>query len=168
LITGIETTKNSDYKLVKGIVICKESGEYLLDLILDSKIDPVLLSSFVGALRLFGNNLGELEEINIKGLDVDMIIVYKYNLIFVAILDKDFLKQDIREEAEKSLDMFYTLYRSEINNDTSEITQFASFKNILSKQIEEYFLKLKNEEETEIGDFGFFTEAIKKSRNNST
>jgi len=165
LITGINITIE-DYKLVKGIVICKESGEYLLDLILDSKIDPVLLSSFVGALRLFGNNLGEIEEINIKGLDVDMIIVYKYNLIFVAILDKEFLKHDIREEAEKSLDMFYTLYRTEISDDNCEITQFEAFKRILSKQIEEYFLKLKNEEDTKIGDFGFFTEAIKKLRTN--
>jgi hypothetical protein len=167
VITGKLTISTEEYKLVKGIVICKESGEYLLDLILDSKIDPVLLSSFVGALGLFGNNLGEIEEINIQGLDVDMIIVYKYNLIFVAILDKEFLKHDIREEAEKSLDMFYTLYRSEINNDASEVSQFESFKNILSKQIEEYFLKLKNEEEkAEIGDFGFFTEAIKKLRKN--
>jgi hypothetical protein len=166
ITTGIKISVE-EYKLVKGIVICKESGEYLLDLILDSKIDPVLLSSFVGALGLFGNNLGEIEEINIKGLDVDMIIVYKYNLIFVAILDKEFIKHDIREEAEKSLDMFYTLYRSEIHNDASEVSQFESFKNILSKQIEEYFLKLKNEEEAaEIGDFGFFTEAIKKLRKN--
>ncbi|MFX1314819.1 MAG: hypothetical protein ACFE9T_03080 [Promethearchaeota archaeon] len=157
-----------DYKLLKGIVICKESGEYLLDLILDTKIDPILLSSFVGALRLFGENLGEIEEINIKGLAVQMIIVYKYNLIFVAILDKLFLKNDIREEAEKALDMFYTLYREEINRDDIEISQFKSFKNILSKQIEEYFEKMKSsEKEAEIGDFGFFTEAIKKLRTDS-
>ncbi|MFX1376739.1 MAG: hypothetical protein ACFFA0_13095 [Promethearchaeota archaeon] len=163
MITGIKIA-TEEFNFIKGIVICKESGEYLLDLILDSKINPVLLSSFVGALRLFGTNLGELEEINIKGLDVNMIIVYKYNLIFIAILDKAFLKYDIRKEAEKSLDMFYTLYRTEINSETSEVTQFEAFKNILSKQIEEYFIRLKNEEETEIGDFGFFTEAIKKSR----
>jgi len=167
LLAGIKIN-NEDYKLIKGIVICKESGEYLLDLILDSKIDPLLLSSFVGALRLFGTNLGELEEINIKGLDVDMIIVYKYNLIFVAILDKEFLKHDIREEAEKSLDMFYTLYRTEINSADCEITQFESFKRILAKQIEEYYIKLRNEEKIEIGDFGFFTEAIKKLRTNNT
>ncbi|MBA7541474.1 hypothetical protein ES705_33788 [subsurface metagenome] len=113
--------------------------------------------------------MGELEEISIKGLDVDMIIVYKYNLIFVAILDKEFLKHDIREEAEKSLDMFYTLYRSEISNDSYEISQFEPFKNILSKQIEEYFKKIRDsEEKAEIGDFGFFTEAIKKLRTNLT
>ena len=110
--------------------------------------------------------MGKIQEINIKGLDVEMIIVYKYNLIFVAILDKEFVKHDIREEAEKSLDMFYTLYRTEINSKSFEISQFQSFKKILSQQIEEYFLKIKDE--SEIGDFGFFTEAIKKSRTNGT
>ncbi|MFX1470612.1 MAG: hypothetical protein ACFFB8_18350 [Promethearchaeota archaeon] len=154
--------------MLKGIVICKESGEYLLDLILDTKINPVLLSSFVGALGLFGENLGQIEEINIKGLDVDMIVVYKYNLIFVAILDKEFIKHNIREEAEKSLDMFYSLYRKEINDNCSEISQFTSFKNILFTQIEEYFNRIKKSEKVpEIGDFGFFTDAIKKLRTNS-
>lgn len=159
---------SEEYKLLKGIVICKESGEYLLDLILDSKIDPVLLSSFLGALRLFGNNLGEIEEINIKGLDVEMIIVYKYGLIFVAILDKEFIRHDIRGEAEKSLDMFYTLYRTEIKSNSFEISQFEPFKNILLKQIEEYFNRVKDSNHiAEIGDFGFFTEAIKKLRTES-
>ncbi|KKN32037.1 hypothetical protein LCGC14_0817960 [marine sediment metagenome] len=97
-----------------------------------------------------------------------MIIVYKYGLIFVAILDKEFVKHEIREEAEKSLDMFYTLYRTEIKDASFEIGQFEPFKNILSKQIEEYFNKVKDSNENaEIGDFGFFTEAIKKLRTNS-
>ncbi len=127
-----------------------------------------MLSSFVGALRLFGNNLGEIEEINVKGLDVEMIIVYKYGLIFVAILDKEFLKHDIRGEAEKSLDMFFSLYRTEISNDSFEISQFEPFKTILSKQIKEYFKTVKDsKEKTEIEDFGFFTEAIKKLRTKS-
>ncbi len=128
----------------------------------------MLLSSFVGALGLFGENLGQIEEINIKGLDVDMIVVYKYNLIFVAILDKEIIKHNIRDEAEKSLDMFYSLYRKEINDSYSEISQFTSFKNILFTQIEEYFNRIKkSEKEPEIGDFGFFTDAIKKLRTNS-
>lgn len=97
-----------------------------------------------------------------------MIIVYKYNLIFVAILDKEFIRHDIREQAEKSLDMFYTLYRAEINRDCIDVSQFESFKNNLTKQIEEYFKMIKeSQKDPEIGDFGFFTEAIKKLRTNS-
>ncbi|MFW9879649.1 MAG: hypothetical protein ACFFG0_41770 [Candidatus Thorarchaeota archaeon] len=126
------------------------------------------MSSFVGALGLFGENLGRIEEINIKGLDVEMIIVYKYNLIFVAILAKEFVKQDIRDEAEKSLDMFYSLYRKEIKEDYNEVSQFTSFKNILFTQIEEYLNRIKDSQKApEIGDFGFFTDAIKKLRSNS-
>ncbi len=140
----------------------------MLDLILDTNINPVLLSSFVGALRLFGDNLGEIEEINIKGIDVEMIIVYKYNLILVVILDKDFMKQDIREEAEIALDMFYSLYHIEINDNHIEVSQFYSFKEILSTQIEQYFNRIDRAHiESEIGDFGFFTNAIKKLRNGS-
>lgn len=127
-----------------------------------------MLSSFVGALGLFGENLGSIEEINIKGLDVEMIIVYKYNLIFVAILDKEFVKHNIREEAEKSLDMFYSLYRREIDEDCNEVSQFKSFKNILFTQIEEFFNRIKeSQKHLEIGDFGFFTDAIKKLRTDS-
>ncbi len=164
---GVNSNTVQD-KLLKGIVICKESGEYLLDLILDAKINPVLLSSFVGALRLFGDNLGEIKEINIKGLDVNMIIVYKYNLIFVAIMDRSLIKHDIREEAEKALDMFYTLYRMEINSNCIDISQFEYFKKLLSKQIDVYSKKIKSsEKEAKIGDFGFFTEAIKKLRTDS-
>jgi hypothetical protein len=120
-------------------------------------------------LRLFGDNLGQIEEITIKGLDVEMVIVYKYNLIFVAILDKEFIKHNIREEAEKSLDMFYSLYRREIEENSMEVSQFSSFKNILLTQVEEYFNRIKERQtEPEIGDFGFFTQAIKQLRTNSS
>ena len=147
-------------------MICKESGEYLLDLILDSDINPVLLSSFVGALSLFGkDNLGKIEEISVIGIDVNMIIVYKYNLILIAIVDKDFIKHDIRDEAEKALDMFYSSYLEEIKKGV-EVSVFNDFKQILYMQIEDYFEIIEDKErEKEVGDFGFFTEAIKKLKN---
>jgi len=97
-----------------------------------------------------------------------MIIVYKYNLIFVAILDKGSVKHDIRAEAEKSLDMFYSLYRKEIDENCNEVSQFASFKNILFTQIEQYFNRIKDSQKGPERDFGFFSDAIKKLRTNST
>lgn len=162
-------TKNRNkynINLLKGIVICKESGEYLVDLILDSDINPILLSSFVGALSLFGkDSLGRIEEIIVKGLNVQMIIVNKHNLLLITILDKDFAKEGIREEAEKALDNFYTLYEDEID-ECIEVCKFDSFKKILYMQIEEFFNHLQEGEEESIGDFGFFTEAIKRMRQN--
>ncbi|MFO7795689.1 MAG: hypothetical protein ACQERB_02945 [Promethearchaeati archaeon] len=162
----LQNHRKYDIKLLKGIVICKESGEYLLDLILDSDINPILLSSFVGALSLFGkDSLGKIEEINIKGLNVEMIIVSKHNLIFIAILDKGFAKESIREEAEKALDNFYTLYEDEID-ECMDVFKFDSFKKILLMQIKEYFYNLESKKEEAMDDFGFFTEAIKKMREN--
>ena len=165
MASDIENQKKYDIKPLKGIVICKESGEYLLDLILDSDINPILLSSFVGALSLFGkDSLGKIEEITIKGLNVEMIIVSKHNLIFIAILDKDFAKDGVREEAEKALDNFYTLYQDEID-ECMDVFKFDSFKKILLMQIQEFFHNLENQSEP-MEDFGFFTEAIKKMRKN--
>ncbi|MBY8979940.1 MAG: hypothetical protein KGD72_06100 [Candidatus Lokiarchaeota archaeon] len=137
-----------------------------MDLILDSEINPMLLSSFVGALSLFGSeSLGKIEEITIKGLSIQMVIVNKFDLVLIAIMDKDFAKEDMREEAEKALDMFYHLYKNEIS-DSTDVSQFESFKKILYDQIVEYFNRVNGENtKKQIRDFGFFTEAIAKSRN---
>jgi hypothetical protein len=159
-----EQTENFNINLLKGIVICKKSGEYLLDLIFDSEIDPVLLSSFVGALSLFGqDNLGKIEEIIIKGLEIEMITVTKHNLVLITIVDKNFPKQNIRKQSEKALDNFYTLYKDEIQECTN-INKYNSFKKILRMQIEDYFEVIGNNEEN-LPDYGFFTETIKKMRN---
>ncbi len=137
-----------------------------MDLILDSEINPMLLSSFVGALSLFGSeSLGKIEEITIKGLSIQMIIVNKFDLVLIAIMDKDFVKEDIREEAEKALDMFYHLYQNEIS-DCTDVSQFESFKKLLYDQIVEYFNRVNGENtKKEIRDFGFFTEAIAQTKN---
>jgi len=109
--------------------------------------------------------MGRIEEIMIKGLDIEMIIVNKYNLVLIAIMAKDFIKQDIRTEAEKALDMFYSLYKGKIG-EYCDVCEFESFKKTLYNQIDEYFNRITlHNEKASIGDFGFFTEAIAKLRN---
>lgn len=112
---------------------------------------------------MFGSeNMGKIEEIVIKGLDIQMIIVNKYDLVLIAILDKDFVRGDIHIEVEKALDMFYSLYKDEIG-DCVELGIFEPFKKALYNQIKEFFNRIT--EKSEIGDFGFFTQAITKLRN---
>ena len=124
-----------------------------------------MLSSFVGALSLFGaENMGKIEEITIKGLSIQMVIVNKFDLVLIAIMDKDFVKEDIRKEAVKALDMFYHLYKNEIG-DCTDVSQFESFKKILYDQIVEYFDRTNGKYKEEIRDFGFFTDAIAQTRN---
>ena len=125
----------------------------------------MLLSSFVGALSLFGaENMGKIEEITIKGLSIQMIIVNKFDLVLIAIMDKHFVRDDIRDEAVKALDMFYHLYQNEIG-DCTDVSQFESFKQVLYDQIVEYFDRKNGKNKEKIRDFGFFTEAIAQTKN---
>ncbi|MFX0070759.1 MAG: hypothetical protein ACFFAO_06685 [Candidatus Hermodarchaeota archaeon] len=158
-----------EYSFMKSIVICKTSGEYLLDLILDSEINPVLLSSFIGALSLFGkDNIGKIEEINIKGLDLEMIIVSKYDLILVAIMEREYVNENMRKEAEKSLEYFYLLFKEDIENSYYDINVFESFKKILFQQIKEYSENFNGTKKLgEIRDLEFFNESIKKMESQS-
>ncbi len=111
--------------------------------------------------------MGKIEEINIKGLDVDMVIVYKYNLILIAILTHGVKLDHLRDEVEKALDMFYSSYVKELGNlECLDVSIFDEFRKLLYIQIEDYFNILKDKEkEAPIQDFGFFTEAIRKLRN---
>jgi hypothetical protein len=109
--------------------------------------------------------MGKIEEITIKGLSIQMIIVNKFDLVLIAIMDKDFVKEDMRKEAEKALDMFYHLYQNEIG-DCTDVSQFESFKKILYDQIVEYFKRINGKSiKAEIKDFGFFTDAVAQMRN---
>ncbi|MFX0070761.1 MAG: hypothetical protein ACFFAO_06695 [Candidatus Hermodarchaeota archaeon] len=100
-----------------------------------------------------------------------MIIVYKYNLILIAILSHDAKHDDLlRSEAEKALDMFYSSYLEDLNGakESVDVSRFDGFKKLLLLQIRDYFELIDEKEKNkQIGDFGFFTEAIEKSRNGS-
>ena len=163
-------SERSIQKLIKGIIISKETGEYLLDLTFDVKLNPFLISSFTGAISMFGNeSIGKIREIDIKGLDLKIIVVNKYGLILTAILDAYFPKDQFRHEAEKVLEMFYLENRTKFS-DSYDLSNFYYFKIKLKKHILDYFdnLELSDfaEEEDEIEvDYGFFTEIIKKTRN---
>ena len=93
-----------------------------------------------------------------------MVIVNKFELVLIAIMDKDFVKEDMREEAEKALDMFYHLYQNEIS-DCTDVSQFESFKEVLYNQIVEYFDRKNGRNKEKIRDFGFFTDAIAQTKN---
>ena len=92
-INGQEITNKEIAEYLKAIVICKQTGEYLVDIILDSDINPVLLSSFVAALSLFGaDSLGKIEEISVKGLDVEMIIWNPFSLVIIWPINMEWIQ----------------------------------------------------------------------------
>ncbi|MBD3197682.1 MAG: hypothetical protein GF317_21700 [Candidatus Lokiarchaeota archaeon] len=130
--------------VIKGIIISKDTGEHLFDLILDSSLNPQLLSSFAGALTHFGGeNIGKIEDIIINGLDIQMVIVYKYHLILIAMLTKDVRRDDVKNEANEVLDLFYSLYETKLkNNELIDVNSLQSFKILLFKQFNQFYEKL--------------------------
>lgn len=161
-------------KYFKGIILCDQKGEYLVDIILDSNINLSMLSSFIGALSMFGkDSLGKIEELNIMGLDIEIVMVAKYDLILITIIDKSFVKFNLREEIEMTLDMFYSSFQEEIHQGADKSTYFE-FKNMLYWQVVDYFKKLRTRKEEkerqDMPDYGFFSDAIfklKKDTQNS-
>ncbi len=135
--------EKTEFKTIRAMVICKKSGQYLVDQIFDTKINPVMISSFVSALSMFGQeNMGKIEEISVKGIDVELIIVSKYDLILIALMDRYFYKDIIRKSGEQILSLFHAMYEKELE-DSTEITQFADFRDVLFEEIQNCLDKMK-------------------------
>ena len=140
-----EYSADVDLKIIRAVVICKETGEYLVDQILDSNINPLMISSFVSALSMFGReNMGKIEEISVKGIDVEMTIVAKHGLILIALMDKDFYRDLIRQNGENILDLFYNIYQKDLDNFDGGIKKFLEFRDVLFYEIQATLDKLKD------------------------
>lgn len=128
-----------DISVVKGFIICKESGEYIFDWMIDSNLNPILLSSYVGALSLFGiDHLEQIDEIIIRGPETEMIVVNKHHLVLITILEKDFSADyEFKDQAEELLENFYNSYKDEIER-AIDTTPFEEFKDTLKIHVEEF------------------------------
>jgi len=103
----------------------------------------------------------KIKEITIKGIDLNIMIVAKYQLALVAIIDSQFMRNHLKEIGEKALDMFNILYKKDIENFLLSGV-FNSFKKILNVQIDEYLEKIAAEDP----DFGFLGEKLKALKDN--
>lgn len=137
-----------DISVVKGFVICKESGEYIFDWMIESELNPILLSSYVGALSLFGiDHLNQIDEIIIKGPETEMIVVNGHHLVLITILEKDFSSNyDFKEQSEEILDNFYETFEDQIEQ-AVDTTPFEAFKETLRDHIESFLKSIQNQKD---------------------
>lgn len=130
-----EYDADANFKVIKAIVICTDTGLYLVDHVLDTSIDPIMLASFISALAKFADaNMGKIQEISVKGLDMELIIIAKYGLILIALMDRDFYKDIVREHGARILDLFYKMFEHHLD-DVSEIDKFEKFKDYIFSEI---------------------------------
>lgn len=130
--------------LVHALIISDNNGRFLVDIIRNSKLDTAHLSGFIGALKMFGEEtLGQIKDININGLDIDMIIVSKLDLIFIAIVDGDLPHLNFREGCGRALDVFHKIFQDKIEKWDGALKEFRDFRDILMGQIRRYFEEYK-------------------------
>ena len=107
-------------------------------------MDEALLSGFIAALNMFGKQtIGDLNEIAFTGLDVSLLVVSKYGLVCIAIMDADLTDIDFKEGCEEALDAFYERYHDNIHDWDGNMSKFRDFRDFLDAQIQEYFVKIK-------------------------
>lgn len=131
--------------LIHALIISDSQGRFLVDLIRNKKLDTAQLSGFIAAFKMFGEEtLGNIKAISIEGLDIDMLVVSKYNLIFIAIMNAYCSKiTDFRKGCQKALEAFYRGYKEKIDDWDGDLRQFREFRGILKEQVQKYLSKLK-------------------------
>jgi len=127
---------------IKGVIIAKESGLPLVSVINDKRINTTLISAFISALQFFyKENLGNIDEILVKGLVLHLYIVAKYGLIIIAMMDTNTKKVNIRGEAEEALDGFYYMFKDKLESDVVHKNTFKPFEEIYVNKLKIMYIK---------------------------
>jgi predicted regulator of Ras-like GTPase activity (Roadblock/LC7/MglB family) len=144
-------------ELFKGLFISSLSGQFYVKVLFDTTINAELLSAFIAGLSMFGKEAaGHIDEISIKGLDLEIFVVVKHEIILTAIFSKTMPKKDIREEAESLLDKFHELYGNKLSDSLGCVDEFCEFEATIKKHIENYFQGLEPEKKGFWSKFRFF------------
>ena len=130
--------------LIHALIIADHNGNFLVDVVRNQKLKTAYLTGFIAALKMFGEEtLGNIKDISINGLDIDMIIVTKYNLIMIAVMDSNIPLLDFREGCARALDVFYKIFGDQIDTWDGALDTFADFQDLLKEQIARYFEELR-------------------------
>jgi len=135
--------QNKLNKFMLGIFICRNGGDILFSYQIDPTLKIDLISNFIAALSMFGEeNVGQIKRIFIEGLDVEMNIVSKYDLISVFFFKPNVVKDHLEIEAEILLDRFYTLFKEPISQGKTNLNIYLKFEEELCLCVLDYLRKL--------------------------
>ena len=130
-------------KYVLGIVISRNSGAILYNFQVDPKIRANLVSQFIAALSIFGEeNVGQIKRIFIEGLDIEMNIIHRKGLILTSFFRPNMVKDYLEEEAVKGLDLFYSKFKVQLEANKSNQSIYQSFDDEICHIITDYLTKL--------------------------
>ncbi|WP_457558925.1 hypothetical protein [Candidatus Harpocratesius sp.] len=130
-------------KYVLGIVISRSSGDVLYNFQVDPGIRVDLISQFIAALALFGEeNVGQINRIFIGGLNIELSIIQRNELILTTFFRPNMVKNYLEEEAIKGLDLFYKKFKIPLEQKKSNQAIYESFDEEICHIITEYLKKI--------------------------
>ncbi len=123
----------------RAIIIANEAGNHLVEVVADKSINPSLISAFVSGLTQLGRtNLGGLHDISIRGENLNLNILYKYNLVVIAIFDPKVTALDAQDETINVLEDFYKRYNAILANWDGNQAAFEDYVRSLKERIVAY------------------------------
>ena len=140
-------------KYIMGIVISTDTGNVLYHLQIDKSLKIDLYTQFIAALAMFGEEIGKIRRILIEGINIQITIKKKQNLIITSFFRPNVVQDYLAEEAEIILDVFHTQYKTLIDKDRSNQDLYNAFDNKICGIIYDYMVRIKaiNEEPSSCG-----------------
>jgi hypothetical protein len=140
----IELVKKIIKKFLLGIYISRSGGDILYRFQVSKDMQPDLISNFIAALAMFGEEkMGAIKRIIIEGLNVELSIVSKHDLICVIFFRPNMVSNYLAEEAELGLDKFAEMFAEPLKNHrTNTMIYEKRFDAVMFSLVKDYLQKM--------------------------
>lgn len=128
---------------IEGIMISRQGGDILYSKQIQGNLNFNLISNFLAALNIFGEeNIGKINRILIEGLNVELNVVQKNDLIFTTVFIPKKVKDHFNKEGHEALDMFYEKYKSALEKNRADQMIYKSFDSNITELIKSYIKRV--------------------------
>ena len=130
-------------KYLLGVFVARAGGDILYSKQFQQDVKLSLMSSFIAALSMFGEeSLGSIKSIFVEGLNIEMTVVAKHDLVLTMLFRPNMVKDRLNEECERGLDAFHDRFKDEIENGCQNQAMFRSFDETMVNSIHKYLIKI--------------------------
>lgn len=130
-------------KYILAIAICRTSGELLYSIQIDKTLKLSFLTQFISGFSIFGSeNLGHIDRILIRGLEVEMNIVEQHDLIFTVLFRPRMIQDYLDVESEKVLESFYKMFKIQLIQKKTKPALYYSFDKEMCLAIQNYLVRI--------------------------
>jgi hypothetical protein len=130
-------------KFMIGIFVMSENGQMLYSKKFCESIKIDLISNFISALSMFGEeNLGKIDSVFIGGLDIEINIISRHGLILAILFRSHMVTDYLDEEAERGLELFYNTFKKQIDSQRANLDIYKSFDDKMASLIHDYLVRI--------------------------